>query len=204
MPLVKRLLEVPNLSSDEITKITQLVFYAPAAQSSDVLLIFGAPEGDWEVAAEAYHAGLAKVIVASGGVHERTNGVPESELIKDELLAHGVPAEAILTVPTPTNTLDNVLHFKRLLEANRLKPKSILYLTIYHHSGRCFLTLKKYFPDAMITAIHHGILYSGLDIRRDTWTRVEGAEKRVYGEYERIMTYSAKGDIADPSVIPKS
>lgn len=201
MEEIQRLVDAPDLSASQISEITKLVFYAPQAKPSDVMLIFGAPEGDWKVAADAYYNGLTKLIVASGGVHERTKGVAEAVLIRNELVRLGVPPDAILTDLTPTNTLENVLHFKQLLQTKGLQPKSILYLTTYHHSGRCYLTLKKHFPDAIITALSHGLLYSGLDIRSSTWTKVPGAEERVYGEYQRILAYSEKGNIADPSII---
>jgi uncharacterized SAM-binding protein YcdF (DUF218 family) len=186
---------------DKSALMTKLVFYAPEAKASDVMLVFGAPEGDWSIAAKAYHDGLTKLIVTSGGIHERTNGIPEAILIRDELISQGVPSDAIIADTSPTNTLENVLGFKRILKEHGLLCSRILYLTIHHHSGRCYLTIKKYFPDAKITALGHGLLFSGLDIQKDTWTTIEGAEKRVYGEYQRILTYSDKGDIADPREI---
>lgn len=197
-PMIPRDPERPELDADQNELMTKLVFYSPEAQVSDALLVFGAPEGDWSVAAKAYQDGLTKLIVASGGIHERTKGIPEAFLIRDELIRLGVPENVIIVDPTPTNTLENVLHFKQILGECRIHPGSILYLCIYHHSGRCYLTLKKYFPDATITALGHGLLFSGLDIQMHTWTTVEGAEKRVYGEYQRILTYSEKGDIAYP------
>ncbi len=201
---LQRLAEVLELSPTEHTNISHLVFYAPSPLESDVMLIFGAPEGDWEVAADAFKAGLAPLIVASGSVHERTKGVAEAILIKRELTRLGVPEDEIITDDTSTNTLENVLHFKKILDQRNIKPKSIIYLTIRHHAGRCFLTLKKYFPEAEITAITHGLLYSGLNFTKDNWLTVEGADARVYGEYQRIMAYADKGDIAGPALITDS
>ena len=78
-----RLHETPELTNEQVGIITDLVFFAPQAQASDVMLVFGAPEGDWSAAAKAYHDGLAKLIVASGGLHGRTKGISEAKLIKE-------------------------------------------------------------------------------------------------------------------------
>lgn len=191
----------PHFTQDELDQITEIVFYAPKARPSDVLLVFGAPVGDWGVAADAYRARLAKHIVASGGVHERTKDVSEADLIKNELVRLGVPEAVILTDSTPTNTLENVTSFMQLLVQHGIGSDKILYLTIYHHSGRCYLTLKKQFPNSTITAINHGLLWSGLDIQRHNWTASIETKLRVYGEYRRIMEYSEKGDIESPNSI---
>lgn len=198
---VSRLVEAPDLTKDEIKEITRLTFYAPKPQPSDALLIFGAPEGDWSSAAKAYHDGLVKLIVASGGIHERTHGISEAELIKQALIERGVPAEVIITDSAAANTGENAAHFKTILDEKGVAATSVMYLCLRHHAGRCYLTLRKYFPHANISAITHGLLFSGLDITAENWMHDPNKVARVYGEYQRILDYSKLGFTADPSYI---
>lgn len=190
-----------NNSNIDVQDITNTVFFSPKAKTSEVLLIFGAPEGDWTPAARVYNDKLVPLIIASGGMHRRTNGVPESTLIKANLIQLGIPSEVIIEDANAGNTLENVINFKNILETHYIYPKTIMYLSLNHHSGRCYLTLKKYFPDTQITSITHGYLYSGLDITSENWTNNIASKEHVYGEYERILNYSNKGDIANPFVL---
>lgn len=199
---IKRIVDVPDSSPKQIKLITRLVFYAPPPKSSQALQIFGAPEGDWVPAAKAYHEGLIDLIVTNGGIHERTNGIPEAVLIKKDLATRGVPQSAIMADSTATNTGENAAHFAEILVQQNIEPKAIMFMSVRHHAGRCFLTLRKHFPHSNISAITHGLLFSGLNITADNWTNDPRAMARVYGEYQRILTYFEQGYIADFSSIP--
>lgn len=70
-------------------------------------------------------------------------------------------------------------------------------MSLNGHSGRCYLTLKKYFPDAKLTAWTY--FYEDLEgIGPDNWMHDPKAIKKVYAEYQRILTYSQRGDIERP------
>lgn len=151
---IPRELEVHNLSEKEIVVISKIVFYAPPAELSDVLFIFGNSRGNWEGAIKRYASGCALLILASGygGRTDDTVETSQAQKIKQALVFSGVPDAAIFLEEKSTNKLKKVTFSKRLLDEKGICPASICYVSLNGHSGRCYLTLKKYFPDAKLTA----------------------------------------------------
>ena len=64
-------------------------------------------------AAEAFHAGLAPLVLACGG--RRWSGVCEATWLRDGLVARGVPLEAILRECRSLTTAENAHHAAELL-----------------------------------------------------------------------------------------
>lgn len=198
---IPRELDVPDLSATKIRKITPVVFAKNNRERSDVLFVLGSSGGDWNAVAKLFHQKLAPIILVNGltGKKYDETGQPLAHYIRDELIGFGVPPSAILTQDKSTNTLEDVKFGKELLKRHGINPSTILFVSKSHHSGRVLLTLKRFFPATLLYAVTYDAIYEGAKVSAINWWKNPVAKARVYGEYIRIQTYSARGDIAKPS-----
>ena len=181
--------------------MTQTVFVTsdlhPAA---DLLFIFGTSTIDSDalesVARDCQQEHFPKVIVTglSGRLYSET-GKPVAHIMRDELIAHGVPSDLILVQDKSTNTLEDVAFSLEVLEKNDISPESIAFLCKTHHSGRCLRTLRKFFPSQTLLPVTYLAEYEGVKVSKADWYEHEVSRGRVYGEYLRIIEYSKRGDI---------
>ncbi len=199
---IPREVAVDDLSPEEIERVTQTVFVAPESQPVDLLFIFGTSTIDsdaLESVARDYQKGrFPKVMVTglSGRLYSET-GKPVAHIMRDELIARGVPSEVILVQDTSTNTLEDVAFSLDVLEKYSISPKRIAFLCKAHHSGRCLRTLRKFFSSQILSPVTYLAEYEGVKISKEDWYQHEISRGRVYGEYLRIIEYSRRGDIAD-------
>ena len=199
---IPREVAVDDLSPEEIERITQTVFVAPEFQLADLLFIFGTSTIDrdaLESVARDYQKGrFPKVMVTglSGRLYSET-GKPVAHIMRNELIARGVPSEVILVQDRSTNTLEDVAFSLDVLEKHSVSPESIAFLCKAHHSGRCLRTLRKFFPSQTLLPITYVAEYEGVKISKEDWYQHEVSRGRVYGEYLRIIEYTRRGDIAD-------
>ena len=198
---IPREVAVDDLSPEEIERITQTVFVAPESQPVDLLFIFGTSTIDNEIlesVARDYQKGrFPKVMVTglSGRLYSET-GKPVAHIMRDELIARGVPSEVILVQDRSTNTLEDVAFSLDVLEKHSISPDSIAFLCKAHHSGRCLRTLRKFFPSQILSPVTYLAEYEGVKISKEDWYQHEVSRGRVYGEYLRIIEYTGRGDIA--------
>lgn len=198
---IPREVAVENLSPEEIERITQTVFVAPESQPVDLLFIFGTSTIDNEIlesVARDYQKGrFPKVMVTglSGQLYSET-GKPVAHIMRDELIARGVPSDTILVQDKSTNTLEDVTFGLEVLRAHDISPENIAFLCKAHHSGRCLRTLRKFFPSQTLSPIIYLAEYEGVKVSKEDWYQHEVSKGRVYGEYLRIIEYSKRGDIA--------
>lgn len=196
--------EAPNLSEREIREITGVVFREPGPKKADLIFVFGYGPGhtedNWKEVAKLFKEGYADRVLVNGlfDIHAPRPDQPISHLIRDYLIRFGVPKEKILLQDKSRNTLEDVLFGKQLLELNEIFPKSIIYVAKAHHSGRCYLTLKKYFPDVELFTYTFNAKYGKDMVTMQDWWKYPVARSRVYGEYLRIKEYSEKRDICKP------
>lgn len=76
-----------------------------------------------ERAAELYQQGYAPYILFSGGIGKLTKDIfdkPEAEVFADVAMKLGIPKEAILIENKSTNTGENVIFSKQLLQEKRI------------------------------------------------------------------------------------
>ena len=198
---IPREVAVDDLSPEEIEGITQTVFVAPESQPVDLLFIFGTSTIDGEalesVARACQQGRFPKVLVTglSGRLYSET-GKPVAHIMRDELIARGVPLEVILVQDRSTNTLEDVAFSLDVLEKHSIFLDSIAFLCKAHHSGRCLRTLRKFFPSQILSPVTYLAEYEGVKISKEDWYQHEVSRGRVYGEYLRIIEYTGRGDIA--------
>ncbi len=95
-------------------------------------------------AARLYRAGVAPIVVVSGGRGTLDNPgmVPEANAMQDMLVDLGVPNEAIVVEGVSRNTYENGVESARLLEAHRWRH--ILLVTSALHMPRAYAVFARY------------------------------------------------------------
>ena len=199
---IPREVAVEGLSPEEIENITQTVFVpSDLHPAADLLFIFGTSTIDSDalesVARDCQRKHFPKAIVTglSGRLYSET-GKPVAHLMRDELIARGVPSDLILVQDRSTNTLEDVAFSLDVLEKHSISPESIAFLCKAHHSGRCLRTLRKFFLSQTLSPVTYLAEYEGVKVSKADWYQHEVSRGRVYGEYLRIIEYSKRGDIA--------
>jgi len=137
----------------------------------DVLLVLGNSRLETpEHAALLYKNGAAKKIVVSGGVGRETlalrdsvrrskyqvddlDAKSEAEIFRDILIALGVPADAIEVETASTNTKENVLNSKKLIEDKKIPFASVIVMQHPLLMRRSKATCERWFgPETKIFA----------------------------------------------------
>lgn len=200
--MISKTPEVPQLSNEEIAFLTNVIFGEyQAPKTCDALFVFsGTHPGHWEKAIEAYQNGLARQLIVTGGrsltgkPHEDWQGETEAAVIRDHLLAAGIPEEAIVYEDRSTNTLENVLFAKEVFDFDAIS--TLLFVCKSHVTGRQGRTLAKHLPDHLTYVPYtFDAAYKGVTLSREHWMETELGRSRIWGEYLRILYYGKKGDI---------
>jgi len=206
----------PDLTYDLIQEITNIVFGTLnelLIQPCDIIFVFGGSHpGLWRTAAEAYHKGLGKTIIVTGG-HKPgvqahftwTDGeTPESHVIKRELIKLSVPENAIFYEDRSTNTLDNVLFAMEAYDFSTIN--SILAVCKNYGVGRQCRTLKhqiaktiKVIPYPFDTEAGNGPF-----ITRHTWMNFEESKALVFTQVVKIYKYGELGHLEPVSQMSKT
>lgn len=181
-----------------ISEVTRYIFLPSQLCRADMALIFGTRHPEpLCVAADLYHQGLAPKILVTGG-RNRTTGIIESEEMSKGLIALGVLQQDILAECESTNTLENVVSAKRFIEQTLGFDcvREVLFIVKSHHARRGLMTMKRYFPSTVrVWPVSYTYDIDGFT--RDNWFLTERGRDKVWGEWERIQTYLAKGDIEE-------
>ncbi len=195
----------PNLLAyaDALTSAVFLDEIAPSP--CDVLFVFGGTHpGHWQTALRAYRSGYAERIVVTGGVKpgvERhpdwTWGeVPEAHVIVRELLAGGVPEEAIAWEDQSRNSLENTLYARNVFDFRAVHR--LMFVGKSLGAGRQQATLLKVLPAGIeVLPYTFDAVFRGELVSRRNWTDTKVGPARVWGEYLRMRIYGARGDIVD-------
>ncbi|WP_409253890.1 YdcF family protein [Bacillus sp. SCS-153A] len=203
-PIISKEPEVPNLTVRKIKDLTEIVFgeEKEVIQCEALFLFSGTHPGHWETAAEAYHRGLCRKIIVTGG--KSLTGIPhpdwpdksakEAEVIISHLLKAGIPKETIVYEDRSTNSLENVLYAKEIFDFSSIHK--LIYICKSHASGRQERTLRKHLGDRLdYIPFPFDAEYQGVKVNRNTWSQTETGRTRVWGEFLRILAYGEKGDI---------
>jgi uncharacterized SAM-binding protein YcdF (DUF218 family) len=198
---------LPDLSSELVQEITAIVFDypGPPLRPCDLIFVFGGSHpGLWQTAAEAYHAGLGRTIIATGGhkpgakYHStwRDGTTPESHVIKREMMRLGVPGERIVCEDRSTNSLENVLFAKDVYDFSGVH--SILVVCKCYGVGRQCRTLRQQMEKAIILIPYPFDTEAGSDgpfITRDTWMNDERSSALVLSQLLAIRRYGEWGHL---------
>ena len=143
--------------------------------------------------AELWHAGLAPLIVMSGGYGNFTEGVfkkPEAELFAERAMELGVPEEAILIESRSTNTGENVQFTRMLLDHHSIEVRKAIAVQKPYMERRTYATISKQWEEVevMVTSPQLDLdEYCQEVISRDDLTHI------MVGDLQRIMVYPEQG-----------
>ncbi|HEU0184251.1 MAG TPA: YdcF family protein [Blastocatellia bacterium] len=165
-----------------------------ALEKSDVILVLGS--NDLRVAeysAELYLQGWAPLIVFSGDAGALTRerfDRPEAELFAEIALRKGVPESAILIEAESTNTGENVVFSRRLLESRGIDPESLILVQKPYMERRAYATFMNFWPGRRVLAASPPIPFSEYpteDLPRDLVINI------MIGDLQRIKIYPERG-----------
>ena len=156
-------------------------------------------------AAELYLQGLAPVVLFTGGLGRNTEGLlPEPEAVRFARVAMecGVPEKAILLEPESTNTAENILFTRRLLEQRGIPHERILGVHQPFMERRITAAMGVYWPeqDFRVTSPQVSISDYLADAKKQGVTE-NAAVSVIVGDFQRMDLYAKKG-YQTPQYIP--
>ena len=163
-------------------------------QKADCIFVLGSH--DTRVAergAELYLQGWAPLLIFSGGLGRLTKGEwteTEAALFARIAIEKGVPAEAILIEDKSTNTGENILFTRKLLEEKQLFPKRFILVQKPYMERRTFATFQKQWPGNEIIVTSPRISFADYATPE---TPMEKVIQIMVGDLQRIKLYAAKG-----------
>lgn len=163
-------------------------------EKSDVILVLGSNDlRVAEYAAELYLQGWAPLIVFSGNVGALTRArfnKPEAELFAEVALRKGAPESAMLIEAESTNTGENVVFSRRLLESKGIDPDSLILVQKPYMERRAYATFMNFWPGKRVLAASPPIPfheYPTEDLPRDLVINI------MLGDLQRIRIYPERG-----------
>ena len=163
-------------------------------EKSDCILVLGSH--DLRVAergAQLYLGGWAPVLIFSGGLGNLTQHIwSESEADQFARIASnmGVPRENILIENKSTNTGENILFTRHLLQSKNLDPASFIVVQKPYMERRSYATFKKHWPDKKLLVTSPQILFEDYPTTEITIDKVINV---MVGDLQRIRMYPEKG-----------
>lgn len=156
-------------------------------------------------AAELYRQGLAPVVLFTGGLGRNTEGLlPEPEAVRFARVAMecGVPEKAIVLEPESTNTAENILFTRCLLEERGIPHERILGVHQPFMERRITAAMGVYWPEQSfrVTSPQVTIPDYLADAKRQGITE-NAAVSVIVGDFQRIDLYAKKG-YQTPQYIP--
>jgi uncharacterized SAM-binding protein YcdF (DUF218 family) len=184
------------MDKKEIKKITDYIFLKSSPRKADLALLFGTRHQEAiDKVFELYHNGLVPKILVSGGIN-RVTGENEAKEMSDKLIKLGVKRDYIILENESTNSLENVLFSKQVIDKKIgfNKIKKIIAVVKHYHSRRALMTLKKHFPKTVELI---PVTYEVYGFTTDNWFNNETGKEKVLNEWNEIPKYLAKGDIEE-------
>lgn len=171
-----------------------MVFMPHNPTPAEALFVFGSVQADWFGLARDIRGGHYQRVVLAGrlGPTYFESGLPIAEYMRAKLSEHGVEPSSLLVQAESDNTYDDVRLSLPLIGG----ATCITYAAKAHHSGRCQRTLRRFYPDASLSAHLVEAWYGTVVVRQQDWTENAVAVSRVLGEHLRIVKYAEKGDIS--------
>jgi uncharacterized SAM-binding protein YcdF (DUF218 family) len=187
------------MDQEQLTLIADYIMPESGIGRADIALLFGTRHGidhfcDRTIA--LWKSDYFSRLVVSGG---KTAGLPDSEasIIADKLIRTGMPADIILLEENSTNTGENVIFSKKLIDESfgSQKINSILAIGKISSSRRYLMTLERHWPGPQ--KFFCPINYFGVE--RLMWHTHPEFKKRVMTEYEKIPGYIKAGFLTEIS-----
>lgn len=148
-------------------------------------------------AAELYHQGYGAKVLFTGGLGRNTLGVlPEPEAVRFARVAMecGVPEEDILREERSTNTAENILFTRKMLEEAGLPHGHILAVHQPFMERRIRAALGVYWPEVRATTASPRVTIAQyLEDSVKQGITEQAAIAVIVGDFQRIDVYARKG-----------
>ncbi len=168
---------------------------------ADIIFIPGSSKYQLpELASRLYGQGLAKILLPSGKYSSKNNrfafentkdtkyeGFYETdwEFCKQVLVKNGVPENQILKEDKSTNTYENALFSKKVLDETNFRMKKAILVCQAFHARRVLMTYSVVFPDVDFYVCP----IDTQGVNKNNWFKSEYGIKRVLGEVEKCGKY---------------
>jgi uncharacterized SAM-binding protein YcdF (DUF218 family) len=163
-------------------------------EKSEIILALGSNDlRVAEYAADLYLQGWAPWLMFSGNTGTFTRGRfarSEAETFAAIAIEKGVPEESILIEPESTNTGENVIFSRRLLERRGFDPKSLILVQKPYMERRTYATFMNFWPGKHLIVASPPIAfadYPTAELPRDLVINI------MVGDLQRISIYPQKG-----------
>ena len=184
-------------SPAEIAEINAKHLLQTGLRPADLLFVFGTRVDEIlraETACRLWREGLFRWAIVSGGV---TPGSDRSEcaVIKQLMVAGGVPPDLILEEHRAMNTGENVTFSLPIIEAaiGLKNIRSVICLGNTWTGRRYAMTLHRHWPEVekMLLTV------DSFATPRERWYENPEFRRRVLSEFDKIKPYKARGFIAE-------
>lgn len=192
---------IPSIDADART-VWDYHHVGHALAAAECIVVLGSH--DTRVAsrgADVFLEGWAPRIVFTGGLGSLTAGLwdrPEAEIFAEVAEARGVPRASMLIEPRASNTGDNVLFTRALLQAAGLSPRRAIAVQKPYMERRTLATFRQLWPelDVIVTSPQLSFEeYPTAGITREDVIHV------MVGDLQRLMVYGERGWSA-PQEVP--
>lgn len=169
-----------------------------ALSAADVILVLCSHDtAVGERGAQLWLDGWAPLLIFSGGLGTITRHLwnePEADQFARIAVAMGVPPDRILIENRSTNTGENVLFTRRLLDERQLSPQRFILVQKPYMERRSYATFKQRWPekDVMVTSPQVSFdeyvsRYSNKALSSDDVVSI------MVGDLQRIRVYAERG-----------
>jgi uncharacterized SAM-binding protein YcdF (DUF218 family) len=161
---------------------------------ADCILVLGSQ--DTRVAergAELYLQGWAPLLVLSGGLGRLTKDTgtqPEAILFARIAMEKGVPPQDILVEDQSTNTSENIVFTRRLLQQNNLSPRRLLLVQKPYMERRSYATFLQQWPGMDVSVTSPALSLTDYVTAE---LPMEKVINMLVGDLQRIKLYAEKG-----------
>jgi uncharacterized SAM-binding protein YcdF (DUF218 family) len=169
----------------------------PLVKSDVILVLCSHDIRVAERGAELFLDGWAPLLVFSGGLGAITKHIwdePEADQFAKVAAAMGVPKQCILVENQSTNTGENILFTRRLMDDVGIDPKSVLLVQKPYMERRSYATFRKVWPEKEVVVTspraafdQYLAAYSNSRLTRDEVIAI------MVGDLHRIKVYPEKG-----------
>lgn len=165
-------------------------------EKADAIFVLGSSDiRIAEYAAQLYLDCWASLLILSGNTGSKGRakmlwGMTEAEKFSEVAVERGVPMDAILLEKESTNTGENILFTKRLLEEKKIRPKKLLLVQKPYMERRTYATFAKQWPGVEFVVTSPPIAYEEYS---DQLRPKEYVLNMMVGDLQRIKEYPAKG-----------
>ncbi len=169
--------------------ITDFIFLEDQPQKADIILIPGGSKPQlMERACSLFFDGYSSLLLPSGGKNKAlVNYETEWDYFFEIAKKMSIPEEVVLKEDKATNTYENALYSKRIIEDKGILIKKALLVCKAFHARRALLTYQTWFMNDIEYIICPIVDDRG--ISRDNWYLDQNKIVKVMSEVEKVGKY---------------